>query len=460
MIAMKTKSNYSNKKILVLGLAKSGFAVAKLLNKMGSDVTVVDSNPLEKNTEAQALIDAGFNVITGSNDASLIDNSYDYLVKNPGIFYSNELVQQAEKLKIPVITEPEIAYSYSDATMVGVTGTNGKTTVTTLIQLMLQHSPKFAHSYYAGNIGIPISDVIQKATKDDVVVTELSSFQLQGTIDLHPHVAVLNNIYSTHLDFHKNRANYIKAKMHITKNQTPDDYFVINYNTEEWRDLAKQSNAKILPFSDNQELDNGAYVKDDVLYCNGEKIMTADEIKIPGEHNVQNALAAISVAKLFDVKNEDIIEVLSSFRGVKHRIQYVDTFGGHKFYNDSKATNVEATIVALTAFKTPITLIAGGLDRGNGFDELIPSLKGKVNNLVVYGQTAEKVIESAEKAGVGNIVKVDNLSEAVPEAYKQSDAGDVILLSPAAASWDQFHTFEERGDLYIQTVETLKGEVK
>jgi len=457
---MKTKSNYSNKKILVLGLAKSGFAVAKLLNKMGSDVTVVDSNPLENNTEAQALIDAGFKVITGSNDASLIDDSFDYLVKNPGIFYSNDLVQRAEALKIPVITEPEIAYSYSDATMVGVTGTNGKTTVTTLIQLMLKHSPKFQNSYYAGNIGIPISDVIQKATKDDVVVTELSSFQLEGTIDLRPHVAVLNNIYSTHLDFHKTRENYIKAKMHITKNQTKDDYFVVNWNTEEWRDLAQQSQAQVVPFSDNQELTMGAWVKDDFIYCNGERIMNIDEIQIPGEHNVQNALAAINVAKMYDVKNEDIIEVLASFRGVKHRIQYVDTFGSHKFYNDSKATNVEATIVALSAFKTPITLIAGGLDRGNGFDELIPSLKGKVRNLIVYGETADKVIASAEKADVGNIVKVNNLTEAVPEAYKESDDGDVILLSPAAASWDQFHTFEERGDQFIKEVETLKGEVK
>lgn len=457
---MKTKSNYSNKKILVLGLAKSGFAVAKLLKKMGSDVTVVDSNPLEKNTEAKALMDAGFKVITGSNDKKLIDDSFDYLVKNPGIFYSNELVQQAEKLNIPVITEPEIAYSYSDATMVAVTGTNGKTTVTTLIQLMLKHSPEFKQSYYAGNIGIPISDVIQKATKDDVVVTELSSFQLQGTIDLHPHVAVLNNIYSTHLDFHKTRANYIKAKMHITKNQKKNDYFVVNWNTKEWQNLAKESAAKILPFSDNQELDNGAFVKDDVIYCNGEKIMSTADIQIPGEHNVQNALAAISVAKLYDVSNDDIIEVLSSFRGVKHRIQYVDTFGGHKFYNDSKATNVEATIVALTAFKTPITLIAGGLDRGNGFDELIPSLKGKVNNLVVYGETADKVIKSAEKADVSNIVKVNNLKEAVPEAYRQSSKGDIILLSPAAASWDQFKTFEQRGDQFIDEVETLRGEVK
>ncbi|WP_334328879.1 UDP-N-acetylmuramoyl-L-alanine--D-glutamate ligase [Companilactobacillus sp. HBUAS59699] len=455
---MKTKSNYSNKKILVLGLAKSGYAVAKLLKKMNSDVTVVDSNPLEGNDEAKQLLDEGFDVITGSNDASLVDDSYDYVVKNPGIPYTNELIKHAQKIGVPVITEPEIAYSYSDATMVAVTGTNGKTTVTTLIQLMLAHSPKFKKSYYAGNIGIPISDVIQKATADDVVVTELSSFQLQGTIDLHPHVAVLNNIYSTHLDFHGTRENYIKAKMHITKNQTKDDYFVVNWNTEEWRNLAKQSKAVIKPFSDEQELTDGAYAKNGELYFNKEFIMNADSIQIPGEHNVQNALAAINVAKLFDVSNEDIIDVLTSFRGVKHRIQYVDKFNGVKFYNDSKATNTEATIVALTAFKQPIVLIAGGLDRGNGFDELIPSLKGKVKNIIVYGQTADKMVDTAKKAQISSITKVKNLKEAVPEAYRQSSEGEIVLLSPAAASWDQFDNFEQRGDQYIAEVEALKGE--
>ncbi|KRK80707.1 UDP-N-acetylmuramoyl-L-alanine--D-glutamate ligase [Companilactobacillus nodensis] len=455
---MKTESEYSNKKILVLGLAKSGFAVAKLLKKMNSDVTVVDSNPLEGNDEAQKLLDDGFKVITGSNDAKLVDDSFDYVVKNPGIPYSNELIKHAQEIGVPVITEPEIAYSYSDATMVAVTGTNGKTTVTTLIQLMLAHSPKFKKSYYAGNIGIPISDVIQKATSDDVVVTELSSFQLEGTIDLHPHVAVLNNIYSTHLDFHGNRENYIKAKMHITKNQTKDDYFIVNWNTEEWRNLAKQSSAVIKPFSDEQELTDGAYVKNDEIYFNKEFVMNTDSIQVPGEHNVQNALAAINVAKLFDVTNEDIIDVLASFKGVKHRIQYVDKFNGRKFYNDSKATNTEATIVALSAFKQPIVLIAGGLDRGNGFDELVPYLKGKVRNIVLYGQTADKMVDAAQKADISSITKVNNLKEAVPEAYRQSNEGEVILLSPAAASWDQFDTFEQRGDQYIDEVEALKGE--
>ncbi|WP_057765619.1 UDP-N-acetylmuramoyl-L-alanine--D-glutamate ligase [Companilactobacillus tucceti] len=455
---MKAESKYSNKKILVLGLAKSGFAVAKLLNKMNSDVTVVDSNPLEGNKEAKELMDQGFKVITGSNDASLVDESFDYVVKNPGIFYSNELIQHAEELNIPVITEPEIAYSFSDAHMVGVTGTNGKTTVTTLIKLMLEHSPKFKNSFYAGNIGIPISEVIQKASKDDVVVTELSSFQLEGTIDLHPHVAVLNNIYSTHLDFHKTRANYIKAKMHITKNQTKDDYFIVNWNEEEWRQLAKDSKAQIVPFSDNQVLDHGAYVKNNEIYYDKEFVLNIDAIKIPGEHNVQNALAAINVAKLFDVKNEDIINILTSFKGVKHRIQFVDEFNGRRFYNDSKATNIEATTVALEAFgDKPLTLIAGGLDRGNGFDELVEPLK-KVKNIILYGETADKMVDAAQKANITNIIKVSNLAEAVPEAYRQSDKGDVVLLSPAAASWDQFDTFEQRGDQFIEEVEGLKGE--
>ncbi|MFC6323443.1 UDP-N-acetylmuramoyl-L-alanine--D-glutamate ligase [Companilactobacillus baiquanensis] len=455
---MKSESRYSNKKILVLGLAKSGFAVAKLLKKMNSEVTVVDSNPLEGNTEAKELLEQGFKVITGSNDASLIDESYDYVVKNPGIFYSNDLIQHALELKIPVITEPEVAYSFSDAHMVGVTGTNGKTTVTTLIKLMLSHSPKFTNSFYAGNIGIPISEVIQKATKNDVVVTELSSFQLEGTIDLHPHVAVLNNIYSTHLDFHGTRANYIKAKMHITKNQTKDDYFIVNWNEDEWRQLAKDTQAQVVPFSDKQELEHGAYVKNNEIYYDKEFILNIDAIKIPGEHNVQNALAAINVAKIFDVSNEDIINVLTSFKGVKHRIQFVDEFNGRKFYNDSKATNIEATTVALEAFgDKPLTLIAGGLDRGNGFDELIKPLE-KVKNIVLYGETADKMVDAAQKANITNIIKVSNLTEAVPEAYSQSDKGDVVLLSPAAASWDQFDNFEQRGDQFIEEVEGLKGE--
>ncbi|MCH4008447.1 UDP-N-acetylmuramoyl-L-alanine--D-glutamate ligase [Companilactobacillus sp.] len=454
---MVKDSIYANKKMMVLGLAKSGYAVAKLLKKINCQVTVVDSNPLEGNDEAKALIDDGYDVITGNNDPKLIDDSYDYLVKNPGIPYSNDLIKHAEELDIPVITEPEIAYSCSDATMVGVTGTNGKTTVTTLIQLMLDHSPQFNNSYYAGNIGIPISDVIQKATDKDVVVTELSSFQLEGTIKLHPHVAVLNNIYSAHLDFHKTRENYINAKMHITKNQTPDDYFIVNWNTDEWRKLAKRSDAQIIPFSDQQELGFGAYAFEGNIYYNRHLIMNEEDIRVPGEHNVQNALAAINVAKIFGVSDGDIIEVLSKFAGVKHRIQYVDEFSDRKFYNDSKATNIEATIVALQAFKQPITLIAGGLDRGNTFDDLVPSLKGKVKNIVVYGQTAAKMIDAAKKAEIGNIVEVENLSQAVPEAFKQSSAGDIVLLSPAAASWDQFDTFEQRGDQFIDDVEKLKG---
>lgn len=454
---MVKNSVYANKKILVLGLAKSGYAVAKLLKKINCEVTVVDSNPLEGNDEAKQLIGEGFKVITGSNDAKLIDDSYDYVVKNPGIPYSNPLIEHAKSIKVPVITEPEIAYSCSDATMVAVTGSNGKTTVTTLIQLMLDHSPQFNKAYYAGNIGIPISDVIQKASTKDVVVTELSSFQLEGTIDLHPQVAVLNNIYSAHLDFHKTRENYINAKMHITKNQTPDDYFVVNWNESEWRKLSKRSKARVIPFSDQQELGFGAYAKEGNIYYNRHLITNEDDIKVPGEHNVQNALAAINVAKIFGVSDGNIIEVLSKFSGVKHRIQYVDQFNDRKFYNDSKATNIEATTVALHAFKEPITLIAGGLDRGNTFDELVPSLKGRVHNIIVYGETAEKLIDAAEKAEISNIVQVNNLKEAVPEAYKQSSEGDVILLSPACASWDQFDTFEQRGDQFIDEVNALKG---
>ncbi|WP_099974640.1 UDP-N-acetylmuramoyl-L-alanine--D-glutamate ligase [Lactobacillus terrae] len=454
---MNLDSIYSGKKIMVLGLAKSGYAVSNLLDKLDAKLVIVDSNDLEGNIEANKLIKRGFEVHTGTNNPDLIDSSFDYLVKNPGIKYTNSIVERALSLDIPVITEPEVAYSFSDATMVGVTGSNGKTTVTTLIRDMLAKSSKFKKSYYAGNIGIPISDVVEKATQDDVIVTELSSFQLEGTINLHPHVAVLNNIYSAHLDFHGNRDNYVKAKMNITKNQTEEDYFIVNWNDSEWQILSKISKAKVIPFSDNSVLENGAYVKDSSIYWKNEKVLDEKSIKVPGEHNVQNILAAVTVAKLFNVQNDDIVRVVEEFKGVKHRIQFVDEIDNVRYYNDSKATNIEATTVALQSFKQPINLIAGGLDRGNGFDELVPQLNNVVS-IYLYGETKAKMKVAAEQAGIKNIFVLDTLPEAVKLAKDNSKKGSVVLLSPAAASWDQFDTFEQRGDLFIKEVEKLRGE--
>lgn len=457
---MKEITDYQNKKVIVLGLAKSGVNAALLLHKLGALVTVNDIKPLSESPQAQELVEAGIRVIAGSHPVELLDEDFIMMVKNPGIPYTNPMVKRAQELKLPIITEPELAYEVLEGEFIGITGTNGKTTTTTLINLMLNEGLTEPRSFVAGNIGVSAAEVAPTIKPDQTMVTELSSFQLMGTTQLKPHIAVLTNIYEAHLDYHGNRHNYIEAKMNIVKNQTADDYFVINWDTEEWRELSKRTKAQVVPFSRQGLSHDGSYVQDGWIYFKEEKVCPVDIIKIPGQHNVENALAATAVAKIKDVSNEAIANVLRTFAGVRHRIQFVEEWQGRRFYNDSKATNIEATTVALQSFEQPIVLIAGGLDRGFVFDELVPLIKQNVKALVVYGETADLMKDAGEKAGVETIVKVNNLVEATHEAVKLSEPNEVILLSPAAASWDQFKTFEERGELFIKTVEEITGKVE
>lgn len=451
---MRVNTAYRNKKVLVLGLAKSGVNAAKLLHRLGALVTVNDKQKFDDNKEAQALLDEGITVITGSHPVELLDEGFELMVKNPGIPYSNPMVQRAEALDIPVITEPELAYSVSDSTWIGVTGSNGKTTTTTLIGLMLNEGERAGHAYDAGNIGIPVSGVVQKATAADTIVAELSSFMLVGIQTLHPHIAVLTNIYEAHLDWHGSRENYVKAKMRITMNQTADDYFIMNWDLPEMHELAKQSQATIVPFSRQGAAGARATLTDGWLCFDGERIIEADALQIPGAHNIENALAAIAAAKLSGVTNTAIVAVLSRFTGVKHRIQYVQTIAGRKFYNDSKATNVEASTVALTAFHQPIVLLAGGLDRHLPMDDLLPLIQAHVHAMITFGETAPLMEALAQQAGIP-YQRTENVKTAVPLAFAQSNPGDVVLLSPAAASWDQYPNFEIRGDEFIAAVQAL-----
>ncbi|MGK4179502.1 UDP-N-acetylmuramoyl-L-alanine--D-glutamate ligase [Lapidilactobacillus dextrinicus] len=457
---MKEITDYQNKKVIVLGLAKSGVHAALLLHKLGALVTVNDIKPLSENPSAQELVEAGIRVIAGSHPLALLDEDFSVMVKNPGIPYTNPMVKRAQELNIPIITEPELAYEVLEGEFIGVTGTNGKTTTTTLINLMLNEGLKAPRSFVAGNIGVPASEVAQTIKADQTMVTELSSFQLLGTTELKPHIAVLTNIYEAHLDYHGNRHNYIEAKMNLVKNQTAADYFVINWDTEEWRELSQRTQAQIVPFSRQGLSHEGSYVQDGLIYFKEEQICPVAIIKIPGQHNVENALAAVAVAKIKGVSNEAITNVLRTFAGVRHRIQFVEEWQGRRFYNDSKATNIEATTVALQSFEQPIVLIAGGLDRGFVFDELVPLIKKDVKAMVVYGETADLMKDAGEKAGLSTIIKVDNLVEATQQAVKLSEPNEIVLLSPAAASWDQFKTFEDRGDLFIKTVEEITGKVE
>ena len=453
---MLNEKKFEHKRVLVIGLAKSGVAVAKLLLHQGAIVTVNDRIPLEENPDAKSLIEEGIRVLAGSHPVDLLEEHFDFVVKNPGIPYHNCMVEAAMKKGIPVYTEIEIAYQLLEGLLIGITGSNGKTTTTTLASLMLKESFPKREVYAAGNIGIPLSQLVEQSTKEDIYVSELSSFQLMGIDQFKPKIACIVNIFSAHLDYHGTREEYIEAKLQLTKNQREDDYLVYNADYPELITLIEgHTKATLVPFSRKTVLEFGACVEGDYICFNGEKVIPVSTIQVPGTQNVENVLAAVAISKLAGATNEGIKKAVQNFHGVKHRTQFVKEVNKRRFYNDSKATNIIATQTALRSFSNQsVVLIAGGLDRGNGFDELVPDLKA-VSGIVLYGETKEKLQEAAKVAGVPVIEIVNTLEEATKKAYAISKEDDIILLSPACASWDQFKSFEIRGDEFIQVVENL-----
>ena len=450
---MKTISKFANKKVLVLGLAKSGESAARLLDKLGAIVTVNDGKPFEENPAAQSLLEEGIKVITGGHPLELLDEDFEWMVKNPGIPYNNPMVMRALEKKIPVITEVELAYLISDAPIIGITGSNGKTTTTTMIAEVLTAGGQ--NGLLSGNIGFPASQVAQDAGETDTLVMELSSFQLMGIEAFHPEIAVITNLMPTHLDYHGSFEEYVAAKWNIQKNMTASDYVVLNFNQDLAKELAKKTAAKVLPFSTKEKVD-GAYLDGDVLTFRGEAIMKASELGVPGSHNVENALATIAVAKLRGIDNQVIRETLAHFGGVKHRLQYVGEINQVKFYNDSKSTNILATQKALSGFdNSKVILIAGGLDRGNEFDELVPDIKG-LKKMVILGESAERVKRAADQAEV-SYLDASDVRDATRKAFSVAEPGDIVLLSPANASWDMYKNFEVRGDEFLAVFKELKG---
>ena len=453
---MLNEKKFEHKRVLVIGLAKSGVAVAKLLLHQGAIVTVNDRIPLEENPDAKSLIEEGIRVLAGSHPVDLLEEHFDFVVKNPGIPYHNCMVEAAIKKGIPVYTEVEIAYHLLQGLIIGITGSNGKTTTTTLASLMLKDSFPKRNVFAAGNIGIPLSQLAEQSTKEDIYVSELSSFQLMGIDQFKPKIACIVNIFSAHLDYHGTQEEYIKAKLQLTKNQTEEDYLVYNADYPELITLIEgHTKATLVPFSRKNVLEFGASVKDDYICFNGEKVIPVSTIQVPGTQNIENVLAAVAIAKLAGATNEGIEKAVQNFHGVKNRTQFVKEVNKRRFYNDSKATNIIATQTALRSFTNQsVVLIAGGLDRGNGFDELVTDLTS-VSGIVLYGETKEKLQEAAKVAGVPVIEVVNTLEEATKKAYEISKEDDIILLSPACASWDQFKNFEIRGDEFIRVVENL-----
>ncbi|WP_136606500.1 UDP-N-acetylmuramoyl-L-alanine--D-glutamate ligase [Paenibacillus dokdonensis] len=473
---MKHPESYRDQEVIVLGLAKSGVQVAKVLHSYGAVVTVNDQKDRDQCPEAGELESLGISVICGGHPDNLVHPGISLLVKNPGIPYRVQPIQKALELGIEVVTEVEVAYHICNAPIIGITGSNGKTTTTTWVGQMLEEVGM--RPIVAGNIGTPLCEAAQNADSSNWMVTELSSFQLKGTEEFRPRVGCLLNLAETHLDYHGGMEDYVSSKAKIFANMGEGDTAVLNWDDSYCRELVPYIKAKLLPFSTNEELVEGVYVSPpfipDVEDSLSRKIVYRDEhgqitdiipveeVGIPGRFNIANAAAACAISIAAGAPADRLSGPLSSFRGVEHRLEYVMNLHGVAFYNNSKATNSKATTMALTSFHEPIVLIAGGLDRGSDYMELMAVLSERVKAIVVFGQTAQKIAKVAEIAGLKHIVVVDNeedaantLRSAVKEAAAAAEAGDIVLLSPACASWDMFTSYEERGRIFKEAVHNL-----
>ncbi|MED4585991.1 UDP-N-acetylmuramoyl-L-alanine--D-glutamate ligase [Brevibacillus choshinensis] len=448
-------NRYQDQHVVVIGMAKSGVAVAKLLHRFGANVVVNDKKSREEATGAEELEALGIPVICGYHPDDLIHSGVSLVVKNPGIPYEAPPVAKAVELGIPVVTEVELAYQIAKAPIIGITGSNGKTTTTTLVGLILKEAG--TRAMVGGNIGTVLCGLAEVAEPDQWLVAELSSFQLMGTREFRPHIGVLLNLYPAHLDYHHTIDEYLAAKCKLFANQKADDAAILPYDQPEVREKCSQLPARTYYFSKTQAVPRGAYVDEGMIVFvdsegNRDEIIAVKDITVP---HVDNALAAVIVTRLAGADKQSIAQVLSTFPGVEHRMEFVAQKNGVKYFNDSKATNPEAASRALQACKEPIVWICGGLDRGIDFRELVPIIQGRVKAVVALGETAPILLERAREAGINEGIRVDTVEKAVLAASQLADSGDVVLLSPACASWDMFPSFEVRGSMFKDGVHRL-----
>ncbi len=442
---------YDNKKMFILGMARSGYEVAKTLAKHNCTILITDMKEQDEE-KVKELKELGINLIVTDEPEELLDNTYDYVVKNPGIKVEHPVCLKAESLNIPVINELEVAYHYlpKNVKIIAITGSNGKTTTTTLTYEILKKANLPVH--LGGNIGFPMCSLLNDIKENDIIVIELSAQQLHDFYDFKTDIGILTNLTPVHLDHFKTYENYQRCKKKIFNHHTQNDLAILNGNNQDVLNLTSDIKSTKVYFSANKKCD--IYIENQAIYYNNEEIIKLEDIKIKGNHNYENIMCAIVVAKKFNVTNEIIKEVLTNFSGVEHRLEFVKRLNKREFYNDSKATNVTSTIIALDSFNKPTILLLGGLDRGHSFDELLPHMQN-VKLVVCYGQTKERILEFCNKNKI-ECYKKDTLEEATKLAYNLSEENEVILLSPACASWDQYAKFEDRGDDFKRIVELLR----
>lgn len=442
---------FENKKIFILGMARSGYEAAKLLAKHNNTILITDKKE-QKEEHINELKKLGVDIHICDDPTDLLDETFDYVIKNPGIKLDHQVVLKAEELGITVTNEVEVAYSFLPSTVkiIGITGSNGKTTTTTLIYEILKTAGKDV--YLGGNIGYPVCSLVDIVNDDSILVLEISGHQLHDTINFKTNVSVMTNLSEVHIDHFGTYENYKLNKCKIFKYHTPNDLAILNLENEDVINGSKDINSRKIYFSSKKK--SNLYIDNNSIYYNDEEVVRLDNIKLKGVHNYENIMCAIGAVKEFGVSNEDINKLLTTFTGVEHRIEYVNEINGREFYNDSKATNVKSTQIALSAFKNPTILLLGGLDRGHSFDGLTKYLKN-TKLIVCFGETKNRIKEFANSINMDCIV-VDTLKEAVGEAYSNSKKGDIILLSPACASWDQYDNFEDRGNEFKNIVNNLE----
>lgn len=451
------------KKVLVLGLAKSGRAAAWLLLKAGaSRIIANDAKKISLLQEVRKEFKdfPQVKIVAGEHPENLLAGVA-LIIKSPGISPRLPLLQKARREGIPVYSEIELAFHCSPVPLVAITGTNGKTTTTTLTGEMFAQQGKKV--YVAGNIGFPLGEAARQASAGEIIVAELSSFQLDDTQKFRAHIAAVLNITPDHLDYHGTMEQYIAAKKKILLNQESNDWAVLNWDDLRVRTLASETKGKVLPFSRKEALSPGVYLQDSALYLDLQAgssprmVCRAAEIRIPGAHNLENALAAVAISAVGGVDVPNIARALKTFPGVPHRLEKVTVIQGVTFINDSKGTNPDAALQALRAVRGPKVLIAGGLHKGGNLQPFMQALAPqKVKKLILLGQATPLFAALAREAGFSELVIVSDLETAVAQAFHVAVPGDTVLLSPGCASWDMFNSFEERGEIYKAAVLSLR----
>lgn len=438
---------------IVIGAGISGICASELLVNNGQKVTLYDANiKLNRDmiiNDNPKLCD--IKCIFGDIDTTTL-KGFDKAVISPGVPLDIDIVKELKSLNIPIIGEIELAFNYSNGKIIGITGTNGKTTTTALVGEIM-------NTYYddvrvVGNIGVPYTKMVSDSTDDTVFVIELSSFQLETIDKFKPDVSAILNITPDHLNRHHTMDNYINAKKNIVLNQTINDTCVINYDDLVLREFGSTLKCNVIYFSSKSELYNGLFLNDDKIYYahDGEvkKIVSVDRLNILGTHNYENAMSAIAMSMACNVDLSKIIEAICNFKAVEHRIEYVCEKKGVKFYNDSKATNPDAAIKGICAMNRPCFLIGGGYDKESSYDEWVECFPNRVKKLVLIGETKEKIATCCKKHNFNNYEFAATLEEAMDICLTNAIEGDAILLSPACASWDMYESYEQRGALFKQ----------